>query len=180
VTRIPEAREVDGALKNVRSALRNSLKQLNKVAGVAMAKGNYTAGEALAAKGREIQAFETEVEALRDRWRQLRAGNQRSGGEKKPTTPLWQYYQPILRALCQIGGEARRQDFEPIVEGLLDKTLVEGDRAPMARGQERWQVMIRRARRHLVQEGWIEDRKGAVWQITQAGRKAATARPPRG
>lgn len=50
--------------------------------------------------------------------------------------------------------------------------LLPGDREPRGRGTERWQVMIRRARRHLVAEGWIESGSGEAWRITEAGRRA--------
>jgi len=43
----------------------------------------------------------------------------------------------------------------------------------MARGTERWQIMVRRSRKSLAAEGWIEDRSGPVWRITDAGRRAA-------
>jgi hypothetical protein len=34
--------------------------------------------------------------------------------------------------------------------------------------------MIRRARKHLAREGWIEGGSGRLWRITEAGRRAAT------
>jgi hypothetical protein len=45
----------------------------------------------------------------------------------------------------------------------------------MAKGRERWKVMIQRSRRHLVSEGWIEKDLSKNWKITTAGRKAAIA-----
>ena len=177
--RIPNAREVEKALRLVRSAVKDSLKQLNQVAGEAMAKGNYALGESLAGKGREIQEFEGEVDALRNRWRELRRRGRGPSSDKEATTPLWAYYQPTLKALCEAGGEASRAELEPIVEQLLTDELQPGDHAAMARGKDRWQVMIQRARKHLVEERWIEDRTGVVWRITKAGRKAASARATR-
>ena len=55
----------------------------------------------------------------------------------------------------------------------MSATLQSADRDAMARGRERWRVMVRRARRHLVAEGWIEDRAGPAWRITDTGRQAA-------
>lgn len=170
--RIPNAREVDQALRSVRTAVKEALKELNEAAGQVMAKGDYSTAESLAAKGREIRDFQSEVDALRKRWRELRGGGG-GGAGKATTTALWAYYQPILKALTEAGGEARRGELEPTVERLMSSTLQPGDRHPMARGQERWQVMIRRAHKPLVAEGWIEDGSGAVWRITDAGRRAA-------
>lgn len=177
--RIPNAREVAQAIRAVRTTLKGSLKELNKTAGAAMAKGNYELGESLAARGREIQDFDAAVQELAARWKELRRTGATDRPDGEQTTPLWAYYQPILKALCECGGEARRTDLEPIVERLLADSFQSGDRTKMARGQERWQMMIRRARRHLRQEGWIEDHTGVVWRITGEGRRAASARPAR-
>ena len=55
----------------------------------------------------------------------------------------------------------------------MAESLQAGDREAMARGTERWQIMVRRSRKSLAAEGWIEDRSGPVWRITDAGRRAA-------
>ena len=51
-------------------------------------------------------------------------------------------------------------------------TLQPSDHDPMARGQVRWQVMIRRARKHLVSEGWLDKGRGSLWTTSDAGRQA--------
>jgi hypothetical protein len=76
-------------------------------------------------------------------------------------------------SIIAVGGEATRGKVEPQVESLMRDTLRPGDQETMARGLKRWQVMIRRARKHLVSEGWIEDGAGPTWRITSAGRRAA-------
>ena len=83
---------------------------------------------------------------------------------------MWAYYQPILKA--EAGGTARRTDFEPAVMNLMSAALQPGDREPLGRGTERWQKMIRWARKHLVAEGWLEAGSGPVWRITESGRWA--------
>jgi hypothetical protein len=163
---------VDKALRSARSAIKQALKGLNQAAAQRMSKGDYPAAEALATKGREIQQFRAEVDALFKRWRELRQLGGQSG-PKKTATALWAYYQPILRALVEADGEARRVELEPTVERLMDGMLQPGDREPLGRGTVRWQVMIRRARKHLSAEGWIEGKPGGAWRITDAGRRAA-------
>jgi hypothetical protein len=155
----------------VRAAATKSLKALNHAAGQRMAKGDYATAELLAAKGKEIRQFQLEVEALRGRWREVCGTGGR--GVKQSVTPLWSYYQPALRALVQAGGQCRRTDLEERVERLMSASLQPGDRQGMARGRERWRVMLQRVRRALVAEGWIEDGVGAAWRITEAGRLAA-------
>jgi hypothetical protein len=43
----------------------------------------------------------------------------------------------------------------------------------MADGRERWQVMIRRAHKHMVKEGWLSSGSSKLWEITAAGRQVA-------
>lgn len=172
--RIPHSREVDRALKSVKSEVQIAWRELNNAASRAMAKGDYTTAEALAAKGKGIHAFLVDVESFRKRWRTLRVGGEPR--TNNTVTPLWAYYQPILKALAQVGGESHRKDLEPSVFQLLNSQMLPRDRELLAGGRERWQVMVGRARKDLVVEGWLEDRKGTGWVITEAGRSAATAR----
>lgn len=160
--KIPHAHGVSRAIRSVSVAARKTLKGLNVAAGQRMAKGDYATAEALAAKGKEIRHFQEEVEALRKRWREVSDGG--GGAGKAAATPLWLYYQPILQALTQAGGECRRSDLEPRVARLMSASLKAGDR---------WQVMIRRARKPIAAEGWIEVGTGKLWRITPAGRRAA-------
>ncbi len=170
--RIPQAREVDRALRGVSKALKDSLRSLNEVAGQLMAKGDYEGAQSLAAKGRAMMEFQADLDALRKKWRELR-GFGDDGRRIGNRTPQWQYYHPILQALVELGGEAPRSEIEPVVERLMARVLQAGDRALNARGHQRWQVMIRWARKHLVSEGWLEADRGRVWRITDAGREAA-------
>jgi len=171
VKRLPHGREVDQALRAVQAAVKEALIGLNEAAAQVMAQGDYVVATTLAAKGQEIQQFRAKVDALRNRWQAVRGAG--ADDAKASGTPLWAYYQPILKALSEADGEAGRADLETKVERLLGDTGKPGDRERMARGQERWQVMIRRARKHLVTEGWIEADTGKVWRITDAGRRAA-------
>ncbi len=140
-----------------------------------MARGDYDGATRLAEKGREIQSFQAELEALQARWSEIRQKDTKTGSGRKSRTPLWNYYKPILRALIELGGEAKRAEIEPLVERSMQDEFLPGDRETNARGRERWQVMVRRARRHLVEEGWIEGGQSQVWRITPRGRDAAKA-----
>lgn len=69
------------------------------------------------------------------------------------------------------GGECVRSDIESALEA--DGFLKTADRGPMPGGRERWKVMIRRARKPLRVEGWIEDGVSTKWRVTEEGRKTA-------
>jgi len=139
-----------------------------------MARGDYERAQALAANGKALQQFVHEVDALRDRWKQLSSIGPK--GKKNDRLPQWEYYQPILSALVQAGAEATASSLEPLVEKLLDGKLKSADLARNSHGIEKWRIMIKRARRHLAAEGWIEDRKGATWKLTDSGRRAAASK----
>lgn len=175
--RVPQTNDVLAALREVRAAAQKALKGLNQTASQRMAKGDYATAELLVAKGKEIQQFQAEIDQLRKRWLEVSRIGTPSG--KKTATPLWMYYQPILQALVQAGGECRRAEVESRVEKLMGPTLQLSDRDAMAGGRERWQVMIQRARKALVAEGWIEDGTFLVWRITSAGRQAARRPAPK-
>jgi len=171
--RVPHAREVDQAIRGVLAEVKESLKGVNTAAGQAMMKGDYSTAEALVAKGREVQGFQVEVDAIRKRWKELRGSGFGKTGERKAKTPLWSYFQPILMALVELGGAARRLEIEPIVQRIMAGNMQPGDLDVFAQGETRWQRMIRRSRKQLVEEGWLEGNTGTVWKITRTGRGAA-------
>ncbi len=169
---IPRANQVDQSIKKVTEAVESALQALNEKAGSLMAKGRYSEAEALAQKGREIQAFIEKVKDLGQDWKALKGQGKKPRLEK---TPLWAYYQPVLQAIVDLGGQARRADFEPLVFQSMRAAFRPGDTSTMSGGQ-RWQVMIRRCRKHLIHEGWLEDDPAGRWIITDAGRLAASAK----
>jgi hypothetical protein len=174
MTRIPHTKGVTKAIRQVRDATQRSLRALNQAASQRMAKGDYATAEALAAKGREIRKFINDIDLLRNRWSGL-LGVQKNQ-EKGTQTPLWMYYQPILQSIIQNGGESLRINVEEYVEIIMKGKFQANDNEMLSRGRERWRVMVRRARKHLVQEGWLEDTRGKAWIITEAGRRAAEAK----
>jgi hypothetical protein len=171
--KIPHRNDVTRALTNVRAVTRRTLRDLNGMGGQRRAKGDYATAELLASKGRELKQFVQEVEHLLLKWRGLTGGRMAVGSAKKEATPLWGYYQPILRAIIAAGGQCLRQDIEAVIEASPDEFLKPPDRETMSGNRERWKVMIRRARKPMRMEGWIYPNSGAKWKITEAGRKAA-------
>ena len=169
--RVPHASQAGRALTVATKAVNRSLGALNQAAGQLMAKGDYAGAEALAAKGCQLQQFCAEVEGLGKRWRMLRnvIGD---SSVKQVTTPLWSFYQPVLKALSALGGEGRIEGLEPQVEQIMSAVLQPGDRIKTGQ-RERWKVMIRRTRKPLIAEGWIDDVPGTTWRITDLGRRAA-------
>lgn len=176
--KIPHAQGVARAIRNGRTATKRTLKGLNEVAGQRMSKGDYTAAAALAATGREIGQCLPESEQLVRRWRAVTGrGSKTSGTPGGGTTPLWAYYQPILKAIVSAGGECVRADIEAAFESSAEGLLQPSERRLTSGGRERWKVMIRRARKALKAEGRIQDGAGRAWKIRAAGRRAAQQPP---
>ena len=68
---------------------------------------------ALAGKGREIAQFQQQTDALLHAWRDVSGRGSKTGkAPKGEVTPLWGYYQPILKAIVAAGGECLRSDIE--------------------------------------------------------------------
>ena len=141
-----------------------------------MARGKYDAAAALAEKGKQIQLFGSELDSLAQRWKKI-GGRGTEDGNRKDVTPLWEYYRPILKAVVELGGDATRKEIEPLVEESMRGRFNERDMDIMQRGQYRWQLKIRRSRKHLIEEGWLEDNSHTRWIITESGRQAAMATP---
>ena len=172
--KIPGSQGVRQAIKVLQTAVKKSIKGMNQKAGHYMSRGEYERAQAIAETARTLHQFVEEIEALRAKWNAL--GSKPVKKQKMVRLPLWRYYQPILAALVQAGGEATARSLEPLVEKNLAGDLGSGDRAMVRAGVQQWQRMIRRARKHLAAEGWIEPRSSFRWKITEAGKKASTGR----
>ena len=169
--KVPGGSSVNKSLVALKKNLKGCLRQVNQQAGKFLAKGDYPRAESQVEVAKSIDAFRAEVESLHNRWREIMG--QGGGTSKAKQTPLWEYYQPILQAVVDLGGVARIAEVEPAVGHLMNGRFAEGDLKKMARGRARWQVMIRRARKHMVKEGLLESDSGLEWRVTPQGRKAA-------
>ena len=169
--RIPGNREVERALKQTVREVKAALKEINQQAGRLVARGEYGAAETLVEVGRSITKFGAEVEGLLLRWREL--GETAPGQVPSERTPLWEYYRPILQALVELGGEAIVSQVEERVEPILAAVLRPGEMEIMSGDKLSWKRTVRRARRHMVKEGFLEDHAKLRWRITSEGRRVA-------
>jgi hypothetical protein len=90
-------------------------------------------------------------------------------------TPLWEFYRPILQALAALGGIASRNEIESKLEETIRGNLKDGDFALNAQSVPRWKIMVRRARKHMIKEGFITGEIPFKWKITGKGDQAAKA-----
>lgn len=170
--KIPGGTNVNKTFGVLKKSVKTCLRESNQQAGKLLAKGDYSRAESLVEIAKSIDTFRTEVESLHSRWREIIKGVRKETTTGKQT-PLWEYYQPILQALMNLGGVARIAELEVAVRNLMNGRFTADDLMIMARGRTRWQAMIRRARKHMVREGFLEGDTGLEWRITPPGRKAA-------
>jgi hypothetical protein len=168
---IPGGPRVRKTLHAAKRAVKASLKETNQQAGKQLSKGNYARAEALIETARAVDGFEKELDGLMTRWKNLGGASSDTGEQ----TPLWEYYQPILRALERVGGSAATAELLREVEREMGGHFRPGDHALMARDQLRWQVMVRRAKKPMKKEGFIEA-DASRWIITSAGRRAVSGK----
>jgi len=173
VASIPSKRKVERALKDTERATHNVVKEANRAAGRQISQGDYVGSEKYVVLAKAASNFCTEVAALRQRWRDLAAESRsRKAGAESAKTPLWQFYQPILKALHSLGGKATRRELEKQLETYLDGTLKDGDLTGNIRGTPRWKIMVRRSRRAMIKEKFLEDGTGKTWVMAPAGQRA--------
>ena len=171
--RVPRVREVNQAILAVSREVKRAVKELNQQAAKLLARGDYEGAQAMVETGRRLHDFQNKVRSLQEEWRELRSAAHGGGEAHEEHTPLWQFYQPILQSLVALGGEAKRRDLEDRVGETLEGHLKPGDSVTNARGVPRWKRMVARARKPMTAEGFLEDGKGPVWRITDAGRRTA-------
>ncbi|MGH9896194.1 MAG: hypothetical protein ACREA0_30220, partial [bacterium] len=99
--------------------------------------------------------------------------DQGQGIPKSESTPLWGFYPLILKVLLELGGEASFADLERHLRVGAQASFKPGDVLVGRNGRARWQTMVKRARKAMVHEKWLEPRPLKLWRLTEEGRRAA-------
>lgn len=172
MSRIPGGSGVVRALRGVKKELKGALRQTHLLAAKMLSKGNYAGAQALVNVAQAMRNYAEEVESFSAKWKSL-AGSAGGRATSEETTPLWSYYEMILQALSAENGRASSSNLFLRLEPIVGKALKPNDLEPMSTGRPRWQAMVKRARRHMVKEGFIEKGGGTDWRITAAGKRAA-------
>jgi hypothetical protein len=158
-------------IKNAYGPLIKEIRETNQKASVALEKGRYDPAQKFIGLSKQLSAYLDDVRALKSWFRQLR-GDPAEGQNKGPTRKLWEYYVPVLRCLVDLGGKGTRKQIEDQFDSTFSCWLQPGDTQKMARAW-RWQIMVHRTRKPLIEKGWIEIAPHRVWSITASGRRAA-------
>jgi len=88
-------------------------------------------------------------------------------------TPEPTFFRPILQALCDLGGSAKRSDVFNVLEHSMRDVLKPIDYQTLSSEAEqlRWQNSAQWARNLMVKEGLLQaDSPVGIWEITEKGR----------
>ena len=173
--KIPGKREVDNALRQTTREIKSALRQINHQAGRLVSRGDYDGAQLLVELGKLVSQFGSEAEALHAKWRDLREDKNDVAIAR---TPLWEYYRPILKALIQLGGEAYVAEVEEAAKPFIAQVLKSEEMTMMSGGKLIWKRAIRRARRHMIKEGFLEGGTALRWKITDDGKRAVEQLTP--
>jgi hypothetical protein len=170
---IPRNHEVTKAIRSLSRQTSLATREANQLAAKRLARGDYAGAQSLINVAQAISAFGNEVLGLNGRWREVRSTSKGPKKGKDSRTPLWEFYRPILQALVALGGDATRKDIEGKLEETLAGSLKEGDLVTNAHGLPRWKVIVGRARKHMIAEGFVMGENLLRWKITSKGEQAA-------
>jgi hypothetical protein len=169
--RIPGSTEVDRALRAAAKQVLAARKALNSQASSLLARGDYEAVREMLSAGQAISQFHHKVEALREEWIGIRNSSRKRTIQER--TALWEYYQPILSCLVRLGGQASTRELLKELDTFLPSRLSDEDRALTPNGTPRWVRTVRRTRKAMIAEGFLEPTTTA-WHIAPAGEQAVT------
>lgn len=173
MARVPRSREVLKSIRNVSKEVKLAIKGVNQLASAKLGKGNYLAAQHLIETAKRMAEFQGQVKALASNWRGLASVSQPSGTDSLDSTKLWEYYKPILRCLIELGGKANKKQIIERFQTEFGSILKDGDLATNGRGIPKWQRMIHKARKPMLEEEFIESENLLTWAITAKGRRAA-------
>lgn len=163
-------RKVGRQIGQLRRDLKTAVKEINGQAARKVAQGNYGASEEMVALAKAVQQFTSEAKEFNDRWSAI--SKRQTGKLRAETTPVWEYYRLVARAITSLGGEGR---FEEVVNWITKNAMSElkpGDVLDGPKGQPVWQRAVSKAKRPMIKEGFLE--VGAnKWKLTKSGKNLA-------
>jgi len=162
---------------------------INKIGSKSFEERDYDSARDALDSANHITAFRDKVVSLRKEWETLAAAQgdnereeiihaeRRNLGrlQRGMRTPEAAFYQPILKALLDLGGSAKIGDVLARLEPTMKGVLTAVDYEPLSSDTEmlRWRNTAQWARYSMVKEGLLKSNSPrGIGEITEAGRKA--------
>lgn len=186
--------EVSSAFEILLEEIETAIEDLNQEGSRQFSQSDHKKARELLEKAEAATIFRGKIKDLQMEWstleKQIVPGvpkdRQRSKSKRKRKlqrglrTPEEAFKTPVLEALLHLGGSANANDVLARVGKMMAGSLNEYDKQslPSAPTSPRWRNTAQWARNALVKEGLMaNDSPKGVWEITDAGRKAATETP---
>ena len=169
------------ALDVVMEGIENEIKAANRVGACAFERGDHRSARDVLKRAEELKDLNDRIETIRSEWKTLFPGEGNGGGDENNNggslepgvrTPENRYYRPILEALRELGGSARKSEVLERVFQRMKDMLQEVDFEPLAStpGAPRWKNTAAWARNTLKGRGLMrKDSPHGVWEISDSG-----------
>ncbi len=164
-------RVVGRHMAQLKRDLKAAIKEINGQAAKKIAQGNYAASQEMVALAKSVQKFTTEASELSERWNAI--SKQQKERPKVDTTPVWEYYRLVARAITALGGDGRFEDIVDWIGRNAVNELKPGDTLDGPKGQPLWQRAVSKTRRPMIKEGFLEAGTG-TWKLTKSGKGLAS------
>lgn len=182
---IPRAAIVDTGFRMLAKRIGSVQRSINGQAATCMRAGDYDTVQRWMGVGKNVADFAHRVDAFEQEWKRLVKATRIAASRKttptkiaktapqgKKATPASRFYEPAIKALAELGGEATSKELLESLEAAIGSELTKADRQTLPRRRiPRWQRTMESVYRDCVREGWIEKRRDRAWKITDKGRR---------
>jgi hypothetical protein len=161
-------------MREVDRKLRSALRTINQQAAKLVAKGKYEEAQAAVEIARSALRFQDRFESVIVEWYESSGKSDDRKGQTK--VPLWRYYVVVAQTLVSLGGEGSLQDVIDNVEAAANTNPASKLNLGASISAPDWKRTVERARRPMLQHGYIEAAGQRRWRITKLGRELADGR----
>lgn len=186
---MPKQTDIHAALTLLSTEVRDEITRIRGEGADAMTGGDYDTAESVIAFAKDLDDFAAEVERLAGKWDTITDRHEeepevvqkivgtklfKGRARKGTTTPEEDYIIPLLRALEELGGEAKTADVIARVGEKMKSKLKEPDLLPLPSPPHmiRWENKTMWTRNTLVNTlGYMRnDTPRGIWAISDKGR----------
>jgi len=182
--------EITKSFDSLIESMEELLPELNQQGSELIEKHRYQDAKETISKAEKVIALQNKLETLKEEWLDLELHSletpSSSDEDKQKVSPetekkfrsqqhtkTKEYLIPILQALVNLGGSAKRQHIFQELENIMSNQLLENDKNPLPSNPSvtRLQRIATSAGKKLRKEGYITfGPKTGVWEITETGR----------
>jgi len=159
---------VDRSIKAISLEVKAAVKSINQEAAKCVSRGAYDKSQRLIQLGQSIKGFQADISSLKNRWKEVVRGSsaKKPKGEK---TPQWEFYIPLMEGIKNLGDQATRENLNNYLETSHQVLFKPGDLMTLSNGRPTWHNTIRRCKRAMTKEGYLNEKSATVWRLTQLG-----------